>query len=96
MTKKLRGWSLEKELPQANFSSFSSSSSGAASSLATKLLFHWAHGALSAVAIQEIAHLAVLDGARHPELVKLAQAGNFGEFTGNIHREIVTSFCKNV
>ena len=76
MTKKLRGWSLEKELPQANFSSSSSSSSGAA-------------------AIQEIAHLALLGGASRPELVKLAQAGNFGEFTGNTHRDIVTSFCKN-
>ena len=96
MTKRLRGWALQKEksLCVAPESS-SGSSAPQQSALATKLLSLWAHGSLSASAIQEIAHLAVLDGAKHPELAKLAKAGNFGEQPGNVHRDIVTSFCNS-
>ena len=97
MTKRLRGWQLQQEqscqsLPEPS----SSSSANQESALATKLLSLWAHGLLSASAIQEIAHLAMLDGAKHPELAKLAKAGNFGEQPGNVHRDIVTNFCKNI
>lgn len=97
MTKRLRGWQLEqaKSLPSCPEPS-SSSNANQESALATKLLSLWAHGLLSAVAIQEIAHLATLDGANHPELAKLAKAGNFGEQPGNVHRDIVTSFCKHI
>ena len=35
------------------------------SSLATELLHLWAHGELSAIAVQKLAHLAHLDGAKH-------------------------------
>lgn len=97
MTKRVRGWALEKELScdPIRSSASSSSSSCSESGLASKLLSLWAHGLLSAVAIREIAHLAVLDGASHPELAKLAQAGNFGQQAGNVHRDIVTNFCKS-
>lgn len=72
------------------------SSSKSESALATKLLSLWAHGLLSATVIRELAHLALLDGANHDELVALAKAGNFGEQPGNISRDIMTKFCKQV
>ena len=94
MAKRLHGWALEKEIGAKKISS--SSTSVPQSALASKLLSLWAHGSLSAMAIQEIAHLALLDGANHAELALLAQAGNFGENPGNIHRDIVRSFCKDL
>jgi hypothetical protein len=51
---------------------------------------------LSASLRQEIAHLAILDGAKHDELAALAKAGNYGEITGNVHRDVVATFCKDV
>ena len=48
------------------------------SSLATKLLHLWGSGLLSATMIRELASLAMEDGASHPELVKLAESGNWG------------------
>ena len=94
MTKRIHGWALEKETCKKTVAS--SSKTVQQSALASKLLSLWAHGSLSAVAVQEIAHLALLDGASHPELVQLAQTGGFGENPGNIHRAIVRSFCKDV
>ena len=94
MTKRLHGWALEKETGKNQTSE--SSKSAPQSALASKLLSLWAHGSLSATAIQEIAHLAILDGANHPELALMAKAGSFGENPGNIHREIVRSFCKDL
>ena len=91
MAKRLHGWALEKEIGTKKTSS--SSTSVPQSALASKLLSLWAHGSLSAMAIQEIAHLALLDGANHAELALLAQAGNFGENPGNIHRDIVRAIC---
>ena len=46
--------------------------------------------------VRELAHLAVLDGASHDELAALAKAGQFGEHDGNVHRQLVQTFCKNV
>ena len=94
MAKRLHGWALEKETCKKQTSA--SSKSVPQSALASKLLSLWAHGSLSAKAIQEIAHLALLDGANHPELAQLAAAGSFGENPGNIHRELVRSFCKDL
>ena len=95
MAKRLRGWALKKETGAADTAQ-SASSSGSQSPLATKLLSLWAHGKLSAVLIQELAHLALLDGATHPELAALAKAGNYGEQPGNVHKAIVATFCKKV
>ena len=49
-----------------------------------KLVFGW------------LAHPALLDGAQHEELVRLAKAGNFGAQPGNCHRDIMASFCNDV
>lgn len=42
------------------------------SALAHLLLSLWSHGHLSASLIQQLAHMAILDGASHPELVSMA------------------------
>jgi hypothetical protein len=96
MSKRLRGWALEKEMDTAAAPSSSSAGLIAESPLATKLLCLWAHGLLAAVVIQELAHLAILEGAQHPELAQLAKCGNFGETPGNVSKAVVTSFCKSV
>jgi hypothetical protein len=93
--KRLRGWSLQKEMA-APASSSTSQASTPQSALATKLLSLWAHGLLAAVVIQEIAHLAILDGANHPELAAIAKTGNFGQLPGNVSRDIMTTFCNHV
>ena len=46
--------------------------------------------------IREIAHLAMQDGASHPDLTKLACAGNWGAQSGNIHKQIMNKSCPNV
>ena len=89
--KRLRGWSLQKETIAPDSSSFAK-----ASKLASKLLCLWAHGTLSATLIQELAHLALLDGAEGDELAALAKAGNYGEIKGNVHRDVVSTFCKGI
>ena len=89
--KRLRGWSLQKETKAPDAPSFAS-----ASKLASKLLCLWAHGTLSATLIQELAHLALLDGAAGDELAALAKAGNYGEIKGNVHRDVVSTFCKGI
>ena len=66
------------------------------SPLATKLLSHWAHGSLSAKAIQELAHLSQLGGTSHEEVSALAKAGNYGSNPGNVHKAIMQAFLPNV
>ena len=92
--KRLRGWALEKEMLESKSSV--SSGSQAQSALATKLLSLWSHGLLAATTIRELAHLSILDGASHPELATLAKAGNFGEQSGNVIRDIIAAFCKQI
>lgn len=65
------------------------------SSLVNKLLSLWSHGILSARMCQELAHLAVLDGAQSEELCIMAGAGNWGQAPGNTHRDFLTNFCRN-
>ena len=97
-SKRLRGWQLEKEktLGEAGDDQARSTGCEKNSVLATKLLSLWSMGSLSAVAIQELAHLAMLDGAQHPELAALAKAGNYGKVPGNVHRDVLTHFCKGL
>ena len=66
------------------------------SQLASKLLALWAHGLLSASLLQEIAYLAMQDGAQHPELQALASTGNYGQCKGNIHRDVMAKFCQDI
>ena len=91
--KRLRGWELEVQKQKA--APLTKREEGQ-SSLTTKLLNLWAHGKLSAVAVQSIAHAAALDGAEHHELAVLAKAGSFGEIPGNVRRDIMSYFCAQV
>ena len=63
------------------------------SALADKLLNLWAHGSLSASAVQDLAHGAILDGAEHEELIALGKSGNWGTHKGSCHRDIMAYFC---
>ena len=62
------------------------------SALADRLLLQWSAGLISAVQVQIFAHAALLDGANHSELTKLAAAGNFGEAPGNCGRDLTRMF----
>ena len=107
MAKRLRGWQLEQEsgrkaikgnkaLEKATALEKADGLEKHESPLASKLLHLWASGSLSAVMVRELANLALQDGADHPELVKLAQCGNWGAQPGNCHRQILNKFCSDV
>ena len=53
--------------------------------LANKLLSCWSSGSLSATATQEIANLAMQDGASHQEIYKLGKAGDWGRCPSGHH-----------
>ena len=57
------------------------------SCLATALLLLWAHGGISATAVQHLALQAVLDGVHHQEVTELAGLGTFGAHKSNIGRD---------
>ena len=90
--KKLRGGAKERELKKRKPPAPRASNSG----LATELLNLWAHGELSAIAVQKLAHLSYLDGANHPELVSLSSVGTFGANPSNCHRDILVKFCGDI
>ena len=46
--------------------------------------------------IRELAHLAILDGASHSELVSLAKAGQWGKWEGNVSRDLTLTFAKGL
>ena len=107
MTKRLRGWKMDLELGKAQRTAvkdempeFAKESvekeDEVTSCLAAKLLALWAHGKLSATMIRELASLAVSDGAKHPDLLDIAQAGNWGQQAGNIHKQLMRKFVRNV
>lgn len=87
---------MEKETGKGTSSSSKTPQVKSQSALADKLLLLWSSGALSAVMIRELAHLAILDGAQHPELYALSKAGNFGQSIGNVHRDIMVEFAPTI
>ena len=93
MVKRLRGWQLEKELqrPKKNLEKGPKKSA-----LATALLCLWSHGKVSGCTIQMLAENAILHGAQHEELHQIAKAGSHGVHPGNIHRDLMVSFCKDL
>ena len=93
MVKRLRGWKKDVETGLAERPDIVEEDP---SPLATKLLSHWAHGSLSAKAIQELAHLSQLGGTSHEEVSTLAKAGNYGSNPGNVHKAIMQAFLPNV
>ena len=88
--KRLRGHQLEMEKEKQNTLT---KGNDQPSALADKLLNLWAHGSLSASAVQDLAHAAILDGAEHEELIALGKSGNWGTHKGSCHRDIMTYFC---
>ena len=92
MTKRLRGWQLEKESGIKRNVKKEEPTSASQSGLATKLLHLWSCGLLSAVLVKELADLAIQDGASHTELIKLAEAGAWGAHAGNAPFQIMRKF----
>ena len=95
MAKRLRGWQLDKEkAPYMDKRPLEQGplGKGGTSGLASKLLTLWSVGTLAACQVQQLAHLAVLDGAQVDELIILAKAGNWGESPGNCHRDLLRQF----
>ena len=66
------------------------------SHLARKLISLWAHGLLSARAMQEIAACALQDGAQHESVYALAKVGNFGSSPQNCQRDVYRSVLKEL
>ena len=91
--KRLRGW--QKDMEKHIHRPLAKGSENQ-SALCAKLLQLWSTGRLSATAVQELAHCAVLDGADHAELGALAKSGNFGNNKGSIHRDLMAHFCPQV
>ena len=100
MAKRVRGLQLEGETGSAPLKSMKkdplAKGNGQQSQLANKLLALWSHGLLSATLCQEIAALAMEDGAQHDELWQLANCGTYGVHKGNIHRDMMAHFCKDL
>lgn len=92
--KRARGWRRELELAQPVRPNVLTENRPSA--LATKLLMMWSAGEISSSAVQVIAHMAVLDGADHPELGLLASVGAWGSQPGNASRDIIRSFLETV
>jgi hypothetical protein len=69
---------------------------GQDSRLATALLSLWAHGKISAITCRWLAECASLDGCTHPEINDIAKMGCHGKYPGNVHRDLLTRFVKDV
>ena len=95
MCKRLRGWQLEVEAAKPKVAK-GIGQPKTQSQLANKLLGLWAHGRISAVMCRELADLAIKDGAQHDELGKIAKCGNFGLQPGNVHKQLMHTFCRKV
>ena len=65
------------------------------SHLARYLLEEYAFGGISAHQVQQLAHMAHLDGLHHPDVDKLASFGTWGKHTGNIDRDL-RHYVRNV
>ena len=70
-------------------------SRGSQSQLANKLVALWCHGLITATLCQELAALAMQDGAQNDELWALASTGNHGMHKGNLHRDLMAYSCKD-
>lgn len=64
--------------------------------LATGLVIRWAEGQLSAVDVQELAHLAVLSGASDPEVKWLASMGAHGKNSSHCSRALYAKYCRDM
>ena len=94
--KRLRGAQLQLAMDASETSGEPLPKGEQPSALAHLLLSLWSHGHLSASLIQQVAHMALLDGASHPELVSMGGCGNWGELAGNAHRDVMATFCADI
>ena len=69
---------------------------GSASPFGTALIIRWAEGQLSAVDVQELAHLAVLSGASDPEVKWLAGIGAHGQNSSHCSRALYGKYCRDM
>jgi hypothetical protein len=53
-------------------------------------------GFLSAPMIQKICMTAEQDGLDHPDVSRIAKAGNYGQYPGNTHRDISQAFINGL
>ena len=95
-----RGWKADKARADAAMQQAQAKTSSKQrpemSGFASKLLLLWSAGEMSATIVQQLAHLAFLDGANHPEVAALASIGSWGQFPGNCHRDLMTNFLPKV
>ena len=93
--KRQRGWELEvaKSTPCQKDEEQNEEGSNP---LCQRLLQLWSQGRLSATQVAELAHLAMLSGCQHKDLLDLAKCGSFGSNVGNCHRDMTTLCCKNM
>ena len=94
--KRIRGWKLEMAKEAGGSEPLSKGEQEVPSALGTLLLTMWSHGHISSKAMQEIAHMATLDGATHPALAQIASTGHWGEIPGNVHRDVMTHYCQDI
>ena len=87
---------MEKKVSKGKKPTLEKGSTSSTSKLATALLSLWAHGKISAVTCGWLAECATLDGCQHPEICALSKAGCHGLYEGNIHRDTLTNFVKDV
>ena len=92
--KRLRGWKLQqakeapcqKGLPQDDDGN----------PLSLRLVELWSQGKLSATQACQIAHLSLLSGCEHPDILAIARCGNFGSNAGSSHRDMINLYCKQL
>ena len=94
--KRIRGWKLEMAKEAGGSEPLLKGEQEVPSALGTLLLTMWSHGHISAKGMQEIAHMAILDGATHPELAQIASTGHWGEIPGNVHRDVMAHYCQDI
>jgi hypothetical protein len=88
--KRIRQAEVEMQLGEGAEEPGPSSKQDWVSPLATKLFLLWSSGDLSAKAVQEIAHCAVLDGVTSVEVAKLASLGSWGSNPQNCKRDLTS------
>lgn len=66
------------------------------SNLASKLLLEACTGNISFAAAQSLAHAAFLDGISHPDIISMAQTGNWGQYPSHVKRDLESQFFKSV
>ena len=95
--KRSRGWRLERELADhSDQHPPLQQERPEQSALASRLLNLWSAGHISATALQQLAHAALLDGADHPEVAQLAATGTWGQQPGNVGRDLSRLYLEHI